>query len=260
MVLASNDHVIAKPQKGVGFLKGRTPAGLVRAVYRRLFPRRVPPHPFDLQHGTDTGGLLPTQKTGHVHGTSYWGTAPSLMRGALARWAATLDGTSHSPADYTFIDLGCGKGRALMLASETAFGRVVGVELDAALVATARANLALWSRSAHACNQLEVLHQDALAMSLPDTPVALYLYNPFDEHLIGILAERLTALQATRSHPIDVMYCRPEHAAFIEAMPGVRTLWKGEVPYTAEDTAADVFDTVQQQCFLYRLQGHAGGL
>ena len=46
-----------------------------------------------------------------------------------------------SPADYAFIDLGCGKGRTLFVAAEAGFAPVIGVELDPRLAGIARANV-----------------------------------------------------------------------------------------------------------------------
>lgn len=237
-------------------LRNRGIAGTARAIRRRLFPPRVTPHPFDLTYGTDTGGLIPIKEVDHpnaAHGRDYWGTSPSMLRGALARWSATLPGTGYSPSDYTFVDLGSGKGRALMLASETPFESILGVEFDPALVGIARQNLALWSRTPHACQSIEVLNEDALAFPIPEGPVLLYLYNPFDAHIITRLAERIAELRATRTRPLDIVYARPDHIEPFENLPGVQILWKGEVPFTPEDTAADVFETTQQQCFVYRM-------
>lgn len=232
--------------------------GTFRRMAQRFFPRAVPPHPFDLAHGIDTGGLIPTQIGAHpnaAHGTAYWGTAPSLLRGALARWTEYLAGTPYSPSDYTFIDLGCGKGRALMLASETPFARILGVELDPDLAAAAQRNLAIWTRTPHACSQIEAMEGDALAFTLPPGALLLYIYNPFNDHILQQLLKRLHELGS--DSPIDILYLRPEHAEVLDQDPAIQSLWKGEIPYTPEDTAADVFDTTQQQCFIYRLPGSA---
>src|SRR4051794_20497061 len=148
------------PARLLFHLRERGVAGTLRRIAHRFFPRAVPPHPFDLAYGIDTGGLIPTETGAHsnaAHGTAYWGTAPSLLRGTLARWIETLNGTPYTPSDYTFIDLGCGKGRPLMLASETPFARILGVELNPDLAAAAQRNLAVWTRTPHACNQIEAI-------------------------------------------------------------------------------------------------------
>ena len=106
-----------------------------------------PTHPFDALHGTDTGGLITAAKllTGHPcdkHVTAYYGVAPSILRGLLDLW---LNRTSPPfPIDrYTFLDIGAGKGRALLVAAESPFNEVVGVELNPSLAAIARNNIAI---------------------------------------------------------------------------------------------------------------------
>jgi SAM-dependent methyltransferase len=232
--------------------------GLAAAFSRlrnRIAPKPVPPHPFDLLHGTDTGGLIHEVASGHpsaAHSTAYWGTAPSLLRGALARWAVTLP-AGLTPADYTFLDVGSGKGRVLMLASELPFRRILGVELDPGLVAIAHANLALWSRTPHPCTRLETLATDILDLPLPSGPLLIYLFNPFNQSLMQNFADYLQDELLKRDIGIDILYTRPDHASILEAIPGIHTLFRDEIPFTPEDTAADIFATTQQQCFLYRL-------
>jgi SAM-dependent methyltransferase len=233
---------------------------LLARIYRRIFPPKIPSHPFDLRHQVDTSGLLyaPAITSGHPHdrhNTAYWGTAPSLFHGALARWQESLAGTPYTLADYTLIDIGSGKGRVVFLASEYPFRRILGVELNPNLTAIAGQNLARWQTTPHACADIAFLQSDALAVDLPETPTLLYLFNPFDAHVMQLLLTRLQS--AARFTPIDLIYTRPEHATLFDTIPGMTLLWKGEVPFTPEDTAADAFSTTQQNTNIYRLQPSA---
>src|SRR5947207_9000390 len=93
-------------------------------------------HPFDLRHGVDTSGLIGggELRSGHrndVFNTAYYGMSPSRFQRVMEYWIA--DQTHAALEDYCFVDLGCGKGRAVMMASEFAFREVVGVELHASL-------------------------------------------------------------------------------------------------------------------------------
>lgn len=82
--------------------------------------------------------------------------------------------------DYAFIDLGCGKGRALLLAAEFPFRRLAGVEFDPDLAATAEANLARYPATKDRAGEIEVLCEDAAAYPLPAGPLLVYMYNPFE--------------------------------------------------------------------------------
>jgi SAM-dependent methyltransferase len=48
--------------------------------------------------------------------------------------------------EFTFIDIGCGKGRALLLASKFGFQRILGLELSSRLVAVAKTNISKYQR------------------------------------------------------------------------------------------------------------------
>ena len=144
-----------------------------------------------------------------------------------------------------------------MMASEFPFRCILGVELNPDLTTIAQANLAKWAATPHACSDLQVLNADALSIPLPDSPTLLYLYNPFDEHVLQPFLDRLSAASQTRSAPIDLMYVRAEHAHLVEAVPGMALLWAGDVPLAPEDTAVDAFQTRQQDAKIYRLPGTA---
>src|SRR5580704_1214897 len=110
---------------------------------------QFPIHPFDQVHGVDTSGLVPAKHlvTGHAndeHVTAYYGVAPSILRTLIDQWRETIP--PHPISSYTFIDIGAGKGRGLLVASEYHFRKVVGIELNPALAATARENVAHWIR------------------------------------------------------------------------------------------------------------------
>jgi SAM-dependent methyltransferase len=154
----------------------RTVRILGKRLHREFFPAPVPTHPFDLEHGVDTSGLLFAEHlaSGHAHDdhiNAYWGTAPSGFRGILEQWQQTLAGGIQ---DYTFLDIGCGKGRVLMLASDAPFQRIVGVELSPALTAIAESNMAKWSAAPHLCSNIDVLNVDALAAQEPQCPTPTF--------------------------------------------------------------------------------------
>lgn len=242
----------------------RTIIRIIRKLYRRAFPIKIPTHPFDLQYGVNTSGFLTPRKlaSGHPHDshiTAYWGTAPSLLNGAVCHWIATLPATL-AIEDYTFIDIGCGKGRAVMLASEFPFRRVIGIELNPALTEIARQNLVRWQLSPHPCASLEILNLDALAIPLPRSPTLIYLFNPFDAHVTELLLDRIRELSIDRSSPIDVIYARPEYANLFRRIPNMQLLWDGEIPFTPEETSADFVRTLRQDCHIYRLAASSQGV
>ena len=226
----------------------------------RLFPVEEARHPFDRAHRVDTGGLIYADglSTGHehdIHSSGYYATAPSLFRGAIERWRATLEPSSFRISDYAFVDIGCGKGRVVLLASEYAFREVVGVELNPQLASTARRNLRRWMRRKRACRNVRIAQGDALSFPLPDGPVVLFFFNSFEEEMVRMWVDSLLEAAATRSAPIDLIYLHPEHHKVVSATPGIRILADTELALSPEDSAADAFGVSFDRCTIYRIAG-----
>src|SRR5260370_20611255 len=101
--------------------------------------------------------------------------------------------------DFVFLDLGSGKGRTLLMASDYPFRRIAGVELLPALNQAAQENLSKYRSESQKCFALESICADATEFPLPAYPTALYLFNPFPEarlrRAIGNLEHSL------RQHP-----------------------------------------------------------
>ncbi len=244
--------------------------GFVGAIRRFLFVLRrqvfrnwEPPHPFDAAHGVATGGLL-TQielETGHdhdLHTTAYHGTQPSIFRGGLERWRAAIIRSAKSVEEFTFVDIGCGKGRVLMLASEFPFRRVVGLELNAKVASSARENIRQWRERPRACKQIEVLTGDVLAFALPPEPTLLYMYNPFEGDLFRLWVQTLAFALRERMEPLYLLYTYPRYEAMLALLPGAKLLWTAELRLDRDEMITDRFGCVTEQVSLYLLAASAG--
>jgi SAM-dependent methyltransferase len=238
-----------------------------------LKPASGPIHPFDQVHGTDTSGLVPACDlvTGHPndeHVTAYYGVAPSILRSLVERWKETTP--AHHITDYTFLDMGAGKGRAALLASEFPFREVVGVELNPAMAAIAAANAAQWREAhlsdptANAIAPVRIHQIDALEFPLPATPTLLFLFHPFEDPVLKQLLRRIESTFLGRAGDLDLLYVNAEHGNLISRHPAFRLLWEGQVPMSPDDHAADLEAIAQQTeygstgdelCAIYRYVG-----
>jgi len=245
-------------------------------------PQLVPPpvasarpvHPFDLLHGTDTGGLIPASDllTGHPsdkHVTAYYGIAPSILQAVIDLW---IDRTAPPfPIDrYTFLDIGAGKGRALLVAAQSPFHEVLGVELNPDLARIAQSNISsAVTHPAHSqqlLSPIRLLHADALTLHLPDTPTLAFLFHPFEAPLLRKLLRLIETQFADRPGHLDLLYVNAEHAPVLDRHPAFRKLWQGAVPMSTEDHIADLREIAEQleygstgdeQCALYRYTGRS---
>jgi SAM-dependent methyltransferase len=111
--------------------------------------------------------------------------------------------------DFTFLDLGSGKGRTLLMASDYPFRRIVGVELLPALDQIAQANLRAYKNDSQRCFSIESVCADATTFPIPDEPLVVYLFNPFGESgLCRVVANLERSLRAN-PRPLYVLYYNP---------------------------------------------------
>lgn len=142
---------------------------------------------------------------GALH-SPYQPTEPGLFREMLE---ALQKNSGLNLSEFTFIDLGSGKGRTLLMASDYPFRRIAGVELLPALHTIAQKNLAVYKSESQRCFTKESICADATNFPLPEGPLVVYLFNPFPE---AGLRRALANLQerGTRSGPIYVLYHNPQ--------------------------------------------------
>jgi SAM-dependent methyltransferase len=92
---------------------------------------------------------------------------------------------------FTFIDLGSGKGRTLLMASPYPFQQIIGVELLPALNHIAEENIRAYRSDSQQCFAIRSMCVNARDFAFPNEPIVLYLFNPFPvstlEHVIANL-------------------------------------------------------------------------
>jgi len=141
-----------------------------------------------------------------VFHSPYQPTEPALFREMVDELQSL---TNIRLDDFTFIDLGSGKGRALLMASAYPFQRIVGVELLASLHRIARQNLALYARDSQKCFSLESICGDATRFQFPDGPMLIYLFNPLPESGLRHTLANLASDLSRRPRRVYVLYHNP---------------------------------------------------
>jgi len=147
-----------------------------------------PTHPIDLQLGIETSKHVPRRflrlgDAADAYNLGYVGAQPSVIRRALQSIGVT--------PDTVFIDLGSGKGRALIVASEFPFKALVGYELSLSLVNTSRRNINKRALS----RRVTIIQSDASKPELPrEMEIIIFLHNPFKRPLVEIFKNHTLVL------------------------------------------------------------------
>ena len=199
-------------------------------------------HPFDLENGVQTSGLIPGRflKTGHSHdrhSTAYFGVAPSVFHGLVKRWQRTRP---IAPIEqFTFLDLGAGMGRAMLLASEYPFRRITGIELNPSLARIGRHNLRIWRRNRTVQTPMRLISGDALSARIPRGPCLVFLFNPFGESVMRRLVKRVATDFAHRPRQLDLLYVNNEQDRAIGLQSGFARLFFGQICRSRADAISD---------------------
>jgi SAM-dependent methyltransferase len=166
---------------------------------------------FDRKWGVDTAKTVPAwalvgAAPNRFHARRYQASPAELIEASLA---SIVD----EPSLFAFVDLGAGKGRALIVAARMGFAKVTGVELDGTLCAIARRNLAKLG-----LDRVEVAHMDAAEYAFPRRDLAVFLYHPFGAEVLGPVMERLKAsFEGVHDKRVYIVYLNPAHRALIDA-------------------------------------------
>ena len=178
-----------------GFLRDSTPE-------RRR--QRYGDMDYDWEHrvNTTSGTLGWRGRLLGVFLSPYQPTDPALFREMMAALPIQFD-------QFTFVDLGSGKGRVLLLASEYPFQKIVGVEILPKLHRVAEENLRVYREATGHGGQIGAILMDACDYVFPETPLVVYLFNPLPETGLRKVMGRLEESLAKVPRPVWIVYHNP---------------------------------------------------
>jgi len=185
-------------------------------------------HPIDRQYGIDTSGYVDVDAI-QVRGDKkqsikpYLGSQPSVVRQALSALGVVND--------CTFVDLGCGKGRALAIAGEFPFRHLCGVELSSMLAAKARSNAAVMAKRFPGRAPMTIAEANVTDFALPPGKLVLFNYHAFGPEIVAGLVRKLEAALKAGTPHIFFVYYNPVHGASFDRSPAFHRYLAGNFPY-----------------------------
>jgi len=143
---------------------------------------------------------------GHFH-SPYQPTEPSLFREMIEGLAQASPKIDFR--EFTFIDIGSGKGRALLMAADYPFRRIVGIELLPELHRVAKGNIDKYKSDSQQCFAIDCILGDAGEFAFPPEPTVLYLFNPLPESGLATMISNLERSLREHPRPMFVLYHNP---------------------------------------------------
>jgi SAM-dependent methyltransferase len=164
---------------------------------------------FDWEHRVNTTGATVTWRTrllGMLN-SPYQPIPPEQFREMMSGLRNQLDPATDF-GQFTFTDIGSGKGRALLLASEFGFRRIIGIELLPELDRIARDNVSAF-KSTGSPAQIELFCEDATTFDFPAEPTVIFLFNPLREAVLRTLLQNVESSLRQSPRIVYVAYANP---------------------------------------------------
>lgn len=174
---------------------------------------------FDARFGTDTAA--PTFESGQRTDVHFYvpTTASTIYE--------IIRDLPLQPGKFEFVDMGSGKGRALLIASEFPFKRIVGIELSEQLHAVAVSNVALYKPDNQACTTFDLKCMDALKYDFGTAPMVLFLFDPFGRDILKQVVANLDASLRAAPREAYVVYVYPQFEDVLAASSMLRPIKTG---------------------------------
>jgi SAM-dependent methyltransferase len=168
---------------------------------------------FDKRFGVDTAAGLAWAELQSdprfKYRTVYGATRRSVFFRALHQLKV-----EHS--DLLFIDFGCGKGKALLLASDLHFKQIIGIELSSKLIRIAEENLKTYRGGTLQKDVFQLLCMDVSEYPIPLAPAIYYFANPFPAEVMVRVLENLRSSLAAAPRESYIVYLEPELRALLD--------------------------------------------
>jgi hypothetical protein len=216
----------------------RLPITLFREwYYTRKLAKQSVRSEFDERYGVETDGNIggapggPWSKTclsdldipspNWIYGIDYSPIPVDEFRKIIAGLALDFE-------EYVFIDFGSGKGRALLLASEFPFKKIMGVEFSPQLHAIAQSNIRKYSSSTQRCNSLESINMDFTEFQLPSEPCLLYFLDPCRAAIYSQILQNIRKSWEAFPRKIIIVYVSPVCEAVFDSSGFLHKLARGD--------------------------------
>ena len=179
---------------------------------------------FDSLYKTNTGGNLSINDF-HVNsenkkfGLNYLATSPSVLVKSI-EYLNLID-----LSNFTFIDLGSGKGRSLIVANHVGFKTIIGVEFAKELADISIENMKLLG-----LENVEIFNIDASTFKFTQRSILLYMFNPFSKEVMSKVIENI---KSSLFDDLYIIYNNPQ-CAYLFDESGCFT-FLGNVPDLVED-------------------------
>lgn len=115
-----------------------------------------------------------------------------------------------------FLDIGCGKGRAMCVAAGRGVEKISGIEFSKELFETAKINLEN-TKAKYTHLNYDLYNNDAFYFKIENDIDCIFMFNPFDDVIMSGVLENIEISLATHPRKMTIIYFNPiQKHLFIE--------------------------------------------
>jgi hypothetical protein len=174
---------------------------------------------FDARFGTDTSTPV-IDRNPKAASHFYVPTTGSIIYEILGKLPL-------KPNGFSFVDMGSGKGRALLVASEFPFAKIVGVELSTHLHEIAEKNVRLYLPDSQQCKTFSLHCMNATDYAFGPEPVVLFLFDPFGKEILRRVLANLEASWKAAPREVFVVYVFPQFETLLRESSYLKRIGEG---------------------------------
>jgi SAM-dependent methyltransferase len=188
-------------------------AKMILYFFLKKILKKMPKDRFDKKYNVSTQDIISLKDLG-ITNNSLWyvPTHERVLNHVIRKLNIRYE-------DYIFIDIGCGKGRALLMAMLFPFKRIIGVELTETISNLAKDNVEILKQhKLTKCTDIEVQCKDATNFDPPNDNLAFFLYYPFRGRILNQVLDNIYKSHADINKKILIAYVHldtPEKEVFL---------------------------------------------
>ena len=204
------------------------------AKRKSLIMKKASIEEFDRKYGVNTNGIISLSKLNITSKNWVYGVRYEPVE--LIDFDEICKELKIPYNKFIFIDLGSGKGLAILLASALSFKQIIGVEFSEELNRIAKNNISIFPDEVKKCSDIKILCLDACQFIFPDDPFVLYMYNPFEWPVMKQVRDNVVS--TFRKHPrrIVVVYFTPRYSYLWDSINFLRKV-QSKSHYIIYDTS-----------------------
>ncbi len=167
----------------------------------------------ELKYGINTTGiddLKKLKKTGIdiFHASIYMPVPYNLLEEIFTK--ININSFTH------FVDIGCGKGRAMVVANYLGVKKITGIDFSKQLCDAAVENFKLTNKILPKA-KIKVLNNNAFYFAIEKDVDCIFMFNPFDDIIMSGLLENIEMSIQKKPRKITIIYINPVDKELIQS-------------------------------------------